>query len=67
MLQPSVVATKVLCLTEVVSPEELNDDDDYEDILEDMKIECGKFGNLLQQPLDLYNSRTFNVHNLHLH
>ncbi|XP_073038165.1 splicing factor U2af large subunit A-like isoform X5 [Primulina eburnea] len=48
MLQPSVVAaTKVLCLTEVVSSEELNDDDDYEDILEDMKIECGKFGTLV--------------------
>ncbi|XP_073122435.1 splicing factor U2af large subunit B-like isoform X1 [Henckelia pumila] len=47
MLQPSVVATKVLCLTEVVSAEELNDDDDYEDILEDMKIECGKFGTLV--------------------
>ncbi|XP_075501297.1 splicing factor U2af large subunit A-like isoform X2 [Primulina tabacum] len=47
MLQPSVLATKVLCLTEVVNAEELNDDDDYEDILEDMKIECGKFGTLV--------------------
>ncbi|KZV25368.1 hypothetical protein F511_07252 [Dorcoceras hygrometricum] len=47
MLQPSVLATKVVCLTEVVNAEELNDDDDYEDILEDMKIECGKFGTLV--------------------
>ncbi|EYU19495.1 hypothetical protein ABFS82_06G114200 [Erythranthe guttata] len=43
MLQPPVIATKVVCLTEVVNPEELKDDDDYEDIVEDMKIECAKF------------------------
>lgn len=45
MLQPPVVATKVLCLTEVVTVEELKNDEDYEDIVEDMKTECGKFGN----------------------
>lgn len=44
MLQPGALATKVLCLTEVVSVDELKDDDDYQDILEDMRIECGKFG-----------------------
>ncbi|KAK4711895.1 hypothetical protein R3W88_006408 [Solanum pinnatisectum] len=47
MLQPGALATKVLCLTEVVSIDELKDDDDYQDILEDMRIECGKFGALL--------------------
>ncbi|CAI9777734.1 unnamed protein product [Fraxinus pennsylvanica] len=44
--QPGAPATKVLCLTEVVNPDELRDDEDYEDILEDMRTECGKFGTL---------------------
>lgn len=44
MLQPGALATKVLCLTEVVTVDELNDDDDYQDILEDMRTECEKFG-----------------------
>ncbi|XP_023753483.1 splicing factor U2af large subunit B isoform X3 [Lactuca sativa] len=47
MLQPppsiGTTATKVLCLTQVVNEDELKDDEDYQDILEDMKIECGKF------------------------
>ncbi|KAL7231976.1 hypothetical protein ACSBR2_010068 [Camellia fascicularis] len=47
MLQPVALATKVLCLTQVVSADELKDDEDYEDILEDMRIECGKFGTLV--------------------
>ncbi|KAL3525409.1 hypothetical protein ACH5RR_013781 [Cinchona calisaya] len=47
MLQPGTLATKVLCLTQVVTPDELKDDEDYEDILEDMKMECGKFGALV--------------------
>ncbi|KAK6117890.1 hypothetical protein DH2020_048366 [Rehmannia glutinosa] len=47
MLQPSVVATKVVCLTQVVTADELKDDDEYEDIVEDMRIECGKFGTLV--------------------
>lgn len=47
MLQPAAVATKVVCLTQVVSPDELKDDDDYQDILEDMREECGKFGKTL--------------------
>ncbi|CAI9110736.1 OLC1v1010810C1 [Oldenlandia corymbosa var. corymbosa] len=46
MLQP-IPTSKVLCLTEVVSPDELINDDDYEDILEDMRLECGKFGTLV--------------------
>ncbi|KAB1226179.1 Splicing factor U2af large subunit B [Morella rubra] len=47
ILQPGAVATKVVCLTQVVSPDELKDDDDYQDILEDMREECGKFGSLV--------------------
>nr|ABU45195.1 unknown [Petunia integrifolia subsp. inflata] len=47
MLLPGALATKVLCLTEAVRLDELNDDDDYQDILEDMRTECGKFGALL--------------------
>ncbi|KAI8017079.1 Splicing factor U2af large subunit B [Camellia lanceoleosa] len=49
MLQPppAALATKVLCLTQAVSVDELKDDEDYEDILEDMKTECGKFGTLV--------------------
>ena len=45
MLAPNIEpVTKVVCLTNVVSPDELMNDDDYEDILEDMRTECGKFG-----------------------
>ncbi|KAG5623529.1 hypothetical protein H5410_008747 [Solanum commersonii] len=47
MLQPGALATKVLCLTEVVSVDELKDDDDYQDILEDMRIECGALLNVV--------------------
>ncbi|XP_076895630.1 splicing factor U2af large subunit B-like [Bidens hawaiensis] len=39
--------TKVLSLTQMVTEEELIDDVEYEDILEDIKIECGKFGSLV--------------------
>lgn len=59
MLQPALVATKVLCLTHAVSPDELKDDEDYEEILDDMRQECSKFGNfrfsLLIFPCILYN------------
>ncbi|XP_047314824.1 splicing factor U2af large subunit B isoform X4 [Impatiens glandulifera] len=48
MLQPpGVLATKVVCLTEVVTPDELNDDEDYQDIVEDMRLECEKYGTLV--------------------
>ncbi|XP_076895637.1 splicing factor U2af large subunit A-like isoform X2 [Bidens hawaiensis] len=52
MLQPGAIGigtppTKVLSLTQVVTEEELINDEDYEDILEDMKVECGKFGSLV--------------------
>lgn len=57
ILQPGTLATKVLCLTEVVSPDELRDDEDYEDIMEDMRTECGKFGKhflLIISPMNSY-------------
>lgn len=41
---PSEIPTKVVCLTQVVSPDELRDDDEYDEILEDMREECGKHG-----------------------
>ena len=36
--------TEVLCLMNMVTPDELRDDDEYEDIVEDIKEECGKYG-----------------------
>nr|GEX26903.1 protein FAR1-related sequence 5 [Tanacetum cinerariifolium] len=47
MLQPAPIGsppTKVLSLMQAVTEEELINDEDYEDIIEEMKIECGKFG-----------------------
>ncbi|XP_058228606.1 splicing factor U2af large subunit B-like isoform X4 [Rhododendron vialii] len=43
MLQPAALATKVVCLTQAVNVDELIDDEVYEDIIEDMRVECGKF------------------------
>ncbi|XP_076922039.1 splicing factor U2af large subunit A-like isoform X2 [Bidens hawaiensis] len=43
---PEEVPTKVLCLTEVISVDELMDDGEYEEILEDMREEGRKFGDL---------------------
>ena len=42
MLQPPT--TKVVCLTQVVTVDELKDDDEYEEIMEDMRTEGSKFG-----------------------
>ncbi|XP_077223808.1 splicing factor U2af large subunit A-like [Tasmannia lanceolata] len=39
--------TNVVCLTEVVSADELREDEEYEEILEDMREEGGKFGPLV--------------------
>eukprot|EP00245_Coleochaete_scutata_P012905 TRINITY_DN508_c0_g4_i2.p1 TRINITY_DN508_c0_g4~~TRINITY_DN508_c0_g4_i2.p1 ORF type:complete len:397 (-),score=99.82 TRINITY_DN508_c0_g4_i2:626-1816(-) len=38
--------TRVIMLTEVVSPQELQEDNEYEEIKEDMRDECGKYGTL---------------------
>ena len=37
-------ATEVLCLLNMVTEDELVDDDEYEEILEDVKEECNKYG-----------------------
>ncbi|KAL3681945.1 hypothetical protein R1sor_024901 [Riccia sorocarpa] len=42
----SEVPTRVVCLSQVVSPEELKEDNEYEEILEDMREECGKYGTI---------------------
>ncbi|KAJ6396900.1 hypothetical protein OIU77_021852 [Salix suchowensis] len=39
--------SKVLCLTEAITMEVLADDEEYEEILEDMREECCKFGTLI--------------------
>ncbi|XP_021962964.1 splicing factor U2AF 50 kDa subunit isoform X2 [Folsomia candida] len=36
--------SEVLCLMNMVTPDELKDEEEYEDILEDIKEECGKYG-----------------------
>jgi splicing factor U2AF subunit len=36
--------TEVLCLMNMVTPDELKDEDEYDDIVEDIKEECGKYG-----------------------
>ncbi|KAB5556885.1 hypothetical protein DKX38_007794 [Salix brachista] len=45
--RPQPVPTKVVSLTQVVTGDELKDDGEYEDILEDMRMEAGKFGQLV--------------------
>ncbi|KAL0689991.1 hypothetical protein Bca4012_089669 [Brassica carinata] len=47
MLQPGSTPTKIVCLTQVVTADDLGDDEEYEDIMEDMRQEGGKFGNLV--------------------
>lgn len=37
-------ATRIVMLTEAVTPEELADDEEYNDIMQDMREECGKYG-----------------------
>lgn len=48
--------TEVLCLLNMVMPEELLDDDDYEEILEDIREECCKYGTVrsieIPRPVD---------------
>ncbi|RWS13205.1 splicing factor U2AF 50 kDa subunit-like protein [Dinothrombium tinctorium] len=36
--------TEVLCLMNMVTPEELQDEEEYEDIVEDIREECSKYG-----------------------
>ncbi|KAF3790683.1 Splicing factor U2af large subunit B [Nymphaea thermarum] len=47
VFQGGALPTKVICLTQVLTVDELKDDEEYEDILEDMRGEGGKYGNLV--------------------
>lgn len=42
----SASTTEVLCLLNMVTEDELLDDDEYEEILEDVKDECNKYGSV---------------------
>uniref|UniRef100_A0A674B8X2 Splicing factor U2AF subunit n=1 Tax=Salmo trutta TaxID=8032 RepID=A0A674B8X2_SALTR len=48
--------TEVLCLMNMVAVEELLDDEEYEEIVEDVRDECGKYGQVksieIPQPVD---------------
>lgn len=44
MVGTSGPAQEVLCLLNMVTPDELKDEEEYEDILEDIKEECNKYG-----------------------
>lgn len=44
MVGASGPATEVLCLLNMVTPDELKDEEEYDDILEDIKEECNKYG-----------------------
>jgi len=41
-----IEATNVLCLMNMVTPEELMDDEDYDEIFDDIREECSKFGRI---------------------
>mmetsp|Transcript_16928 Transcript_16928/g.22374 ORF Transcript_16928/g.22374 Transcript_16928/m.22374 type:complete len:572 (-) Transcript_16928:367-2082(-) len=47
-LAAAIPPTKVLVLLNMVGQEELTDDNEYEDILEDIRDECGKYGQVQQ-------------------
>lgn len=48
--------TEVLCLMNMVAVEELLDDEEYEEIVEDVRDECGKYGQVksieIPRPVD---------------
>ncbi|KAK3810786.1 MAG: splicing factor U2AF 65 kDa subunit-like protein [Benniella sp.] len=43
-----VLPTNVLQLLNMVTPQELEDDQDFEDIMDDIREECSKFGQILE-------------------
>lgn len=43
--------TEVICLLNMVTPEELQDEEEYEDILEDVRDECNKLGKVCYLPI----------------
>lgn len=44
-------ATRILQLMNMVTPEELEDDDEYQDIWEDIAEECSKFGTIIDMKI----------------
>ncbi|KAM9434955.1 U2 small nuclear RNA auxiliary factor 2b isoform 1-T1 [Clarias gariepinus] len=56
MNQMGGIPTEVLCLMNMVAPEELIDDDEYEEIIEDVRDECSKYGQVksieIPRPVD---------------
>ncbi|CAL5222289.1 g4628 [Coccomyxa viridis] len=44
MPEPAAMTSRILSLREAVTVEELQNDEEYNDIVEDMREECGKFG-----------------------
>ncbi|KAM4600595.1 U2 small nuclear RNA auxiliary factor 2a isoform 1-T1 [Polymixia lowei] len=56
MTQMGGLPTEVLCLMNMVAPEELLDDEEYEEIVEDVRDECSKYGQVksieIPRPVD---------------
>ncbi|XP_061119363.1 U2 small nuclear RNA auxiliary factor 2a isoform X1 [Conger conger] len=56
MVQMGGLPTEVLCLMNMVAPEELLDDEEYEEIVEDVRDECSKYGQVksieIPRPVD---------------
>lgn len=44
LMSSDVNSTEILCLLNMVTEEELQDEEEYEEILEDVKEECNKYG-----------------------
>ncbi|CAL9238020.1 unnamed protein product [Arabidopsis halleri] len=47
MLEPGGTPTKIVCLSQVIKADDLRDDEEYVDIMEDMREEGGRYGNLV--------------------
>ncbi|KAG9344909.1 hypothetical protein JZ751_009449 [Albula glossodonta] len=49
--------TEVLCLMNMVAPEELLDDEEYEEIVEDVRDECSKYGQIFVEFMSVFDSQ----------
>jgi len=45
-MMPGMIPTRVICLLQMVTPDELTDDTEYQEILEDVEEECKKYGDV---------------------
>eukprot|EP00794_Sanderia_malayensis_P008913 gene8913-9865_t len=50
-LQTADDPTTVLCLMNMVTPEELQDDEEYDEIYDDIREECSKFGRIVSMEI----------------